>query len=93
MTRQRRFTFAVVVTVLVVAYTVVPWVSSLIEGMMTYSPVYYEPRDFARMERHRSITDPASWTGDALINAGLFVLLAVVWFMATSGGRPGSRRR
>ena len=93
MTRQRRFAFAVALTVIIVAYTIVPWVSDLVEGLLTYSPAYYEPKDFARAERHRSITDPGSWSNESLVNAGLFVLLAVVWFMATSGGRPGGRRR
>ncbi len=93
MTRQRRFAIAVAATVLVVAYTIVPWVADLLEGLVTYSPAYYEPRDFARAAKLRGITDSASWSNEALINAGLFVLLAVVWFMATSGGRPGSRRR
>jgi len=92
-TRQRRFALAVAFTVLVVAYTIVPWVAALIEGVMNYNPPYYEPRDFTRMERQRNIADPGTWTSDALINAGLFVLLAVVWFMATSGGRHGGRGR
>lgn len=88
MTPQRRFTIAVTVTVLVVAYLVVPWVAAVIDGLGTYSPSGYEPRDFSRVERSKSVTDPASWTSDTAINAGLFLLLAVVWYVAA-----GSRRR
>ena len=85
---------AVAVTVVVVAYVVVPWVASVIDGLGTYSPWYYEPKDFARAaERERRITDPAAWTPDALVKAGLFVLLAVVWYVATTGGRSGGRWR
>ena len=90
---QQRFVVAVGVTVVVVAAVAVPWVASVIEGLGTYGPGAYDPRDFARTHWLRSITDPASWTTEALVNAGLFVLLAVVWFMTTSGGRPGGRSR
>ena len=94
MTRQRRFLLAVAVTVFAVAYVVVPFVANLIEGMATYSPGYYEPKDFARMDaRERRITDPASWTPETLVKAGLFVLLAVVWYIAASGGRSGGHWR
>ena len=83
---------AVAVTILAVAYVVVPWVSDLIEGMATYSPLGYEPKDGARMDRVRAVTDAGAWTPETLLRVGLFVLLAVVWFMATSGGRPGRWR-
>jgi len=90
---QQRFMVAVVVTVVVVAYVVVPWVSAVVEGLATYGPGHYEPKGFAREHRLRSVTDPASWTTDALVNAGLFVVLALVWFMSVSDGRPGGRWR
>jgi hypothetical protein len=93
-TQQRRFTLAVAVTIVVVAYVVVPWVSDLIEGLATYSPSFYEPKDFARAPRPRSVGDPGAWGPDALVKAGLCVLLVVVWFMATTdGGRRGGRSR
>ena len=93
MTRQRRFQVAVAVTIVVVAWAVVPFVADIIDGLTSYSPVGYEPRDFARMERQRSLTDPAAWTPEAMIKAALFVLLAVVWFVAANGGRPRGRPR
>lgn len=88
MTPQRRFTLAVIVTVLVVAYVLVPWVADLLEGLATYNPTAHEPKDVLRGERVRGPVDPGAWTPQSLVKTGLFVLLAVVWFMATSGGRP-----
>ena len=98
MTQQRRFTLAVAVTIVVVAYVVVPWVSDLIEGIARYTPTFYEPKDFerggVRPVRTRTVADPGGWGPDALVKAGLCVLLVVVWFMATTdGGRRGGRSR
>jgi hypothetical protein len=93
--QQRRFAVAVVVTVVVVAYVVVPWVSDLIEGLARYTPTFYEPKDFARggTARPRGVGDPGGWGPDALAKAGLCVLLVVVWVMATGRSRPGGRPR
>jgi hypothetical protein len=85
-TPQRRFAFAAILTVVVVAYVVVPWVTDIIEGMATYSPLGYEPKDFARGERPRS--DAAASTPETLLKVGLFLLLAAVWYLAANGGRP-----
>jgi hypothetical protein len=93
MKHQQRFMLASVVTVLVVASVLVPWVSAVIDGLATYGPGQYEPKDFAREHRLRGITDPSSWSTEALVHAGLFVLLALVWFISVSEGRPGGRWR
>lgn len=91
---QRRFLVAAILTIVVVAYVAVPWGSALLEGLGTYGPGAYQPRDFKRGEDvQRRITDPASWTAESLVDAGLFVLLAVVWYLSVSAGRPGSRPR
>jgi hypothetical protein len=84
---------AVAVTILVVAYVVVPFVADLVAGLGSYNPSGYEPRDFARMERQRAMPDAMLWTPEAVIKAALFVLLAVVWFVAATGGRPRGRPR
>ena len=91
--RQPRFLIATVLTIVVVAFVAVPWVTSLLGALGSYGPLGYEPKDFKRGEFQRRLTDPASWTFDHLVNAGLFVLLVVVWFLSVSGGRPGSRSR
>jgi hypothetical protein len=91
--RQQRFMLACVVTVLVVAAVVVRWVSAVLDGLGMYGPGQYDPKDFAREQRVRSIVDPSSWSTEALVKAGLFVLLALVWFISVSDGRPGGRWR
>jgi hypothetical protein len=91
--RQPRFLIATILTIVVVAFVVVPWVASLVDALGTYGPAGYEPKDFKRGEFQRRLTDPASWTGEHLFNLGLFVLLAVVWYLSLSGGRPGSHSR
>lgn len=91
--RQPRFFIATILTIVVVAFFVVPWVASLVDALGSYGPAGYEPKDFKRSEFQRRLTDPGSWTAGHLINAGLFVLLVVVWVLSWSGGRPGSRSR
>ena len=93
MTRQQRFRIATILTIVVVAFVVVPWVSAIVDGLGTYGPSGYEPKDFKRGEIQRRITDPASWTAEHLLNVGLFVLLVVVWVFTVNDGRPGSRSR
>jgi hypothetical protein len=91
--RHPRFLIATLLTIVVVAFVVVPWVASLVDALGTYGPSGYEPKDFKRGEFQRRLTDPASWTAEHVFNAGLFVLLAVVWYISLNGGPPGSRSR
>ena len=76
-----------------VAYVVVPWITAFLEGLVTYGPTAYEPKDFARHQAQRGLVVQTGWTTEGIVNAGLFVLLAVVWFLSFSGGRPGGRWR
>lgn len=91
--RPPRFLIATILTIGVVAFVVVPWAASLVDALGSYAPAGYEPKDVKRWEFQRRLTDPASWTSDHLINAGLFVLLVVVWYFSLGGGHPGSRAR
>ena len=91
--REARFLVATILTIVVVSFIVVPWVSAILEGLATYAPGAYEPKDFKRGELQRRLTDPGTWTVEHLLNLGLVVLLVVVWFITASDGRPGSRSR
>ena len=85
--QRERFLVAAVVTIVVVATVVVPWVTRVLEGLVSYGPGGYEPRDFARNAWIRSVSEPEQWTTRAVVNAGLIALLVLVWYMS-AGGRP-----
>jgi hypothetical protein len=85
--RRERFLVAAVVTIVVVAFVVVPWVTRVLEGLAGYGQGSYNPRDFARNTWVRSVAEPEEWTAGAVVNAGLIALLVLVWFMS-AGGRP-----
>lgn len=91
--RQARFTFAVLLTIVVVAYVLVPHVTRLAESVGGYNPGHYEPKDLER-EAWLQSTDGATlfarvpW--DTLVGVGLFLLVAVVWLTLIP---PGPARR
>ena len=85
---------AIVVTVLVVAYAVVPSVAHFFAALGGYNPQDYEPKDFAR---HSWLADRLSLlsalpgvSADVVVNVVLFVLVAVVWLALVP---PGASRR
>ena len=89
-----RFNFAVVLTVVVVAWVVVPSVAHFVNAWAGYAPLDYEPKDFERqtwLERHTadSLLGRLEWND--IIGIGLFLLVAVVWM--TLIPERGSRRR
>lgn len=79
---HERFHFAVILTLVVVAYVVVPFVVRYIDALPGYAPNYYEPKDSARQEWLRQQGVPEALTGlswDVVVDALLFVLVAIVW--------------
>jgi len=93
---RARFQFAVVLTIMAVAYVAVPPVVRFVETMTGYSPRYYEPKDFDRGEWLRQ-QEPG---GDAVldsfssqtVSSGLiFLIVAVVWLTLVPYRSP--RRR
>jgi hypothetical protein len=82
---RERFAVAAVVTIVVVAYVIVPWVTRVVEGLPAYGPGSYNPRDFARTDWLRTVSEPEEWTTGAVVNAGLLALLVLVWFMSAGG--------
>jgi hypothetical protein len=89
-----RFNFAVVLTILVVAWVAVPSVARFIDAWARYAPLQYEPKDLERqawMERHAvdSVLGRTEWND--IIGIGLFLLVAVVWMTLMT--ERASRRR
>ncbi|MBI2162093.1 MAG: hypothetical protein HYU25_17240 [Candidatus Rokubacteria bacterium] len=87
-----RFHFAVILTVVVVAYVVVPYAVRYIDALQGYAPSYYEPKDFARQEWLRRQGVPEALTGlswDVVVDVVLFVLVAIVWLtLVPTRARP-----
>jgi hypothetical protein len=84
---------AVVVTVLVVAYVLVPGVAHFFGALGGYNPQGYEPKDFARqtwISDKLSLPALPGIHGDVVVNVVLFVLVAVVWLALVP---PGASRR
>lgn len=92
---HERFHLAVILTIVVVAYVVVPLAVRYIDALQGYSPPsHYEPKDFARQEWLRQRGVPEELTGvswDVVVDVLLFVLVAIVWL--TLVPTRASRRR
>ena len=91
--RRGRFRLAVVLTLVVVTYLVVPWVTSLVEAMSGFGPTYYEPKDFARQTFiiHHELRGAPSPPWQVALNITLIFLVVLVWMTVLPLG--GSRRR
>jgi hypothetical protein len=91
---HERFHLAVVLTIVVVAYVLVPLVVRYIDALQGYSPSHYEPKDLARLEwlRQRGVPEgltALSW--DVVVDVVLFILVALVWLTLVPT-RASSRR-
>jgi hypothetical protein len=88
-----RFHFAVLLTVLVVAYVAVPLVARFLDSIGGYNPTGYDPKDFARTDwlRKRGDLGIADLSWEAIVNVGLVLLVAVVWLTLVPS--RASRRR
>jgi hypothetical protein len=91
--RRARFTFAVFLTMVVVAYVGVPHVARLVESVGGYDPGHYEPKDLERgawLQSADGVTLVARVRWDTLVSVALFLLVAVVWLTLIP---PGPARR
>ena len=92
-----RFHLAVIFTIFVVAYVVVPRVARLFESISGYNPMVYEPKDLDRQRWLQESGPPVigglDW--DTVVGITLFLLVAVVWltFVPTRGSRPRTPSR
>ena len=91
--RKARFHFAVLLTIVVVAYVGVPHLARLVEAVGGYNPGHYEPKDVERgvwMQHTEGVTLLSRLSWDTLVNIALFLLVAVVWLTLVP---PGPARR
>jgi hypothetical protein len=81
------------VTIVIVAYAVVPPVVRVVSGVSGYNPGTYEPKDEARLNR---LDVPARGIGlppvpfDLVVNVLLVLLVVLVWLALVP---PGVSRR
>lgn len=88
MARRARFYLAVLVTIVVVTYFLVPWVVSLVDAGRSFSPGYYEPKDQTRQEyilRHGLQPVPVVTPWQLALNIGLVFLVVIVWVTVLPG--------
>lgn len=79
---HERFHLAVILTIVVAAYVVVPLVVRYIDALQGYAPSYYEPKDAAREAwlRQRGVPqDLAGVSWEVVVDILLFLLVAIVW--------------
>ena len=88
--RRARFHLAVIVTILVVTYLLVPWVVGLVEAGRGYGPGYYDPKDHTRQEwilRHGLKPAPIVPPWQLALHISLIFLVVVVWVSVLPGRR------
>jgi hypothetical protein len=94
---HERFHLAVLTTIIVVAWVVVPYVVDLLEALSGYAPTDYEPKDLARRDwlLQRSPSGLPVISLGLLVDALLIVLVALVWLtvIPPSSGRGGPGRQ
>ena len=88
-----RFHLAVIFTIFVIAYVVVPRVARLFESIALYNPTGYEPKGRDRQRWLQEQSGPPVIGGldwDTVVGITLFLLVAVVWltFVPTRASRP-----
>jgi len=87
---RARFNLAILVTIVVVTYLLVPWVVSLVDAARSYSPGYYEPKDQTRQEyivQHGLKPVPLVGPWQLAVNVGLVFLLVILWVTLLAGRR------
>ena len=79
--RLQRFHFAVLLTIVVLAYAGVPHVARIVDSIGGYSPGHYEPKDAEREAWIQKADDAflAHIPWETVIHVLLFLLVAVVW--------------
>lgn len=86
--KRARFHLAVLLTIVVVTYLLVPWIVNLIEAGRGYNPFYYEPKDFSRgdfIARH-GLPAPSVSPWKTAINVVLVFAVVVVWLTVLPRG-------
>lgn len=92
---HERFHFAVILTILVVSYVVVPPIARFLDSLGNYDPAAYEPKDAARAEwlQRQAPIGVEGVTWEVVVDLVLFVLVAAVWLTLVPTRAPGRRSR
>lgn len=89
-----RFHIAVVLTLVVLAYVVVPLVARVVGTAGDYAPQAYEPKDFAReswLHEKARLVGLSRVTPGMIVNVVLFLLLVLVWLAVMPPGASPRR--
>ena len=90
-----RFNFAVALTIVFVAWVVVPGVAGFVGAWAGYAPLYYEPKDLERptwIDNATSDTLLARLQWNDVLGGALFLLMALVW-LTVMADRTARHRR
>jgi hypothetical protein len=91
--RHGRVHLAMLLTIVVVTYIVVPWVARFFDALRGYNPIHpYDPKDFTRQDWiiRQGVHLPAAAPGNLLVSVALILLVVIVWM--TILPRGGTRR-
>lgn len=90
-----RFHVAVILTILVVSYVLVPPIARFLDSIGSYNPVGYEPKDAARAQwlQQEAPIGVEGVTWEVLVDLALFVMVAAVWLTLVPTRSPGRRSR
>ena len=92
---RHRFNIAVILTIVAIAWIVVPAVVSVIESLARYDPAVYEPKDIERgiwMGR-RPMLSVEHLTLENLLKLALFVFVGLAWLLLAPTLQRSSRSR
>jgi hypothetical protein len=83
----------VIVTIVVVAYVLVPSVARFLGAVGGYNPASYEPKDLAReswLDARGQVVGLPGVSREMVVNILLFLMVVVVWLALVP---PGASRR
>ena len=88
--RRFRYNVAVLVTLVVVTYLLVPWIVSVVDGGRGYNPPYYDPKDQTRQDYillHGLRPVPVVSPGQFFLDLSLIFLVVIAWATVLPGRR------
>src|SRR5687767_3937569 len=90
--RHHRFNVALILTILAIAWIVVPSVVRVIDSLAHYDPAGYEPKDVERVGR-RDLLSIEDLTLENVLKLALFVFVGLAWLLVAPTLQRSSRPR
>lgn len=92
---HHRFNIAIILTVVAIAWIVVPAVVRLVDALAHYNPSAYEPKDLERgvWVGRRDILSADHFTLENILKLALFVFAGLAWLLLAPGLQRSSRPR